>query len=238
LFFMDLNTTLILALICIVIGLMLGMLIASFRTGREGQTSQPAPEARSQSATDRLPGSEVQLHWDQDGRLVVTIDDQAIPASQALSPEQQRQLIKAVVDLQAWLASGPPGTPAEDKMPVSALPAQQQPAVKEQDEAGRPSLNPFKIFERAITTTEGATQSSLPKSIASQVDEILQEKLAGTPLENRAIRLLELPGQGMVVMIGLTKYDELDKVPDLEIRRLIQQSVAEWERRMTDKPVQ
>jgi hypothetical protein len=59
----------------------------------------------------------------------------------------------------------------------------------------------------------------------------LQEKLAGQTTEKRAIRLLELPGKGMVVAVGLEQYDGVGAVPDPEIRSLIREAVSDWERR-------
>jgi hypothetical protein len=70
------------------------------------------------------------------------------------------------------------------------------------------------------------------KSIAAQVDEVLQEKLASSSLKNQAIRLMELPTGGMVVMVNNDQFDGVNEVPDPEIRNLIQESVAEWERRL------
>ncbi|MGB9639853.1 MAG: hypothetical protein ACPL4H_03015, partial [Anaerolineales bacterium] len=65
------------------------------------------------------------------------------------------------------------------------------------------------------------------KSIAAQVDEILQTRIQGTELEQRAIRLMELPGKGMVVMIGLDQYDSVNDVPDSEIQAVLRAAVKE-----------
>ncbi len=73
------------------------------------------------------------------------------------------------------------------------------------------------------------------KSIAVQVDEILQEKLTNTPSITHVIRLLELPGKGVAVMVNNTQYDGVGEVPDPEDRQIIQESVAEWERRLSVK---
>ena len=78
-----------------------------------------------------------------------------------------------------------------------------------------------------------------PKSIAAQIDEILQEKLESSsldhlPIERRAIRLMELPGKGMMVMVGLDQYEGVEKVPDPEIRSLIREAVEAWEKRLAN----
>ena len=66
---------------------------------------------------------------------------------------------------------------------------------------------------------------------AKRAAELTGQMLAGQALEKRAIRLLELPGKGMVVAVGLEQYDGIDAVPDPEIRSLIREAVADWERR-------
>jgi hypothetical protein len=98
---------------------------------------------------------------------------------------------------------------------------------------GGTKISPVNILARALQS-EVRTPMPEPKSIAAQVDEILQEMLVDSPLNTKAIRLLELPGKGMVVMVGLDHYEGVDAVPDEEIRSLLQVAVAEWERRVSE----
>lgn len=93
-----------------------------------------------------------------------------------------------------------------------------------------PSFNPMDIFSRAIQADVKAPAPK-PLSIAAQVDEILQEMLVASPLSERSIRLVETPEGGLMVTVGLDRYDGIDGVPDDEIRSLIRKAVAEWERR-------
>jgi hypothetical protein len=99
-----------------------------------------------------------------------------------------------------------------------------------QPQVNRPSLNPVDMFARALQG-DARSPAAPPKSIAAQVDEILQENIKGTPLEEKAIRLMELPGRGMVVMVGLNSYDGVDAVPDDDVRNAIRAAAAEWEQR-------
>jgi hypothetical protein len=69
------------------------------------------------------------------------------------------------------------------------------------------------------------------KSMADQIDEVLQTKLAGTPLESRGITVSEIPAQGVVITLDGEKYPGVEAVPDEEVRNLLKQAVAEWEKK-------
>ena len=73
----------------------------------------------------------------------------------------------------------------------------------------------------------------LPPSMVGQIDEILQTHLASSPLANRAIRLMESPEGGVVVMVGLNKYNSVSEVPDPQVQAMIRAAIAEWEKKYT-----
>jgi hypothetical protein len=109
-------------------------------------------------------------------------------------------------------------------------PAVTQPAEDEK----RTSLNPFQIFTRSLQPLEKTGPDEPEKTIVVQIDEILQARLEGTPLEDQGIGLIEGPDQGMVIVVGLSRYIDIDAVPDAEIRGYIRQAVSEWESRTAD----
>jgi hypothetical protein len=114
----------------------------------------------------------------------------------------------------------PVGGTGPAELPVAAPASQRSP------------VNPVSVLARALQS-DVRTPAPAPKSIAAQIDEILQEMLENSPLESRAIRLLELPTKGMVVMVGLDQYEGVEAVPDEEIKAMIRSAVAEWERRIS-----
>ena len=63
------------------------------------------------------------------------------------------------------------------------------------------------------------------------MDEILQEKLADSNMAGRGIRIMDTPSADLVVMVGLSKYDGIEAVPDPEIQAIIREAVAEWGKR-------
>jgi hypothetical protein len=63
-----------------------------------------------------------------------------------------------------------------------------------------------------------------------QIDVILQKKLASTPLQNKGIRLQESVSGALWIYVGLKRYEGIDAVPEEEIKVIIRQAVAEWDR--------
>lgn len=93
-----------------------------------------------------------------------------------------------------------------------------------------PNMNIVNVMARAIQPKKNNLQES-PKSITAQIDEILQDMLNDSARGNQAIRLIDDPGRGVIIMVGLDQFEGVEAVPDPEIRSLIRSAVAEWESR-------
>jgi hypothetical protein len=227
----DILPLLFIAVICAAIGYALGMLISSLRSSKE----RPG---KSLPAVDSRPFIKFQLPRVGAGWLL-EIDGEKFSSPGELNAAHRNQLMQGITELRNWVVveQNPPppvvqsNTGSAANSSGSSTPSHPtEPAVAEA-EKNRVNLNPINVFARALQSD--VKQADQPnKSIAAQIDEILQEKLENTPLAQRAIRLMELPGKGMVVMVGLDQYDGVSSVPDPEIRDLIRSCVAEWERRV------
>lgn len=219
------NTFLPLILIGVIfflIGLAVGVLSANLQSSKGEKAEQPQPPVPNAIEVVRL--------WrdPRKGNLIPEIDGKILTSPDRLGAAQQARLLQADEDLHIWLA-GSALPPVVARPAAPAAPVATAAFVASTDPAKRPSMNPIDVLSRAVATDVKPVSTS--KSIAAQIDEILQEKLENSPLKNRAIRLLELPGRGMVVMVGLNQYEGVDAVPDPEIRNLLRECVAEWEAR-------
>ncbi|MFO8035768.1 MAG: hypothetical protein R6U57_03970 [Anaerolineales bacterium] len=94
------------------------------------------------------------------------------------------------------------------------------------------------IFEKEEIPAEkkaGASEKEetplKPLSLSSEIDKILQEKLAGSPLNEKGIRLTENLNNEIIIWVGLTSYASIDAIPDVEIQKIIKESVQDWEDR-------
>lgn len=66
-------------------------------------------------------------------------------------------------------------------------------------------------------------------SMIEQINTILVDLTAETPLAGRNIHLAQDQQLGVVVWVGSQRYDGVDRVPQEEIRSIIQAAVRKWE---------
>ena len=66
--------------------------------------------------------------------------------------------------------------------------------------------------------------------MVEEIDEIMQNMIKGTPLENRGVRIAQ-DRLGIVVWIGLDHFEGIDAVKDPEIQAALRKAVSEWESR-------
>lgn len=123
--------------------------------------------------------------------------------------------------------------PAALAQPSSPVIAASLPAVSKP--------NPAAPGVSAPVVRPAAAQTGLPKgkneaaaappakSMVMQIEDILQDMLAGTPLEQRGIHLTEDPMRGVLVQVGLDMYEGIEAVPDAEIKKIIRTAVQDWE---------
>lgn len=203
------------------IGIVIGFLFAAlFFYMRRGSPTQPQSQERV------LTDSEQNIKiWREgkDRQLVVELGGVSHNKESELNTDQSRLLLGLIRDLQAWMHISPSlVSPPRTEIVRPAVP------LTEEDSKST-SLNPFEIFSRTLQPAEKTGAEDPELSIVTQIDEILQAKLGDIHLDDRGIRLVEGPDQGIVIEVGLNRYTEIEAVPDERVRQLIRQSVAEWE---------
>jgi hypothetical protein len=196
-------STLLFGLVFIAIGFSIGVLVSGRRAPSSDETKGDKPAALVRRDSVRLWRDALSQ------RLMVEMDGKVYRNPGEMDSGQRLRLAPLVGEANAWVPRQA-AHPLERAGAAPTLPA------------GLPA-SPFQDEKEALIKTAAG------QSIAAQIDEILQRKLAGTPLAARGIKLVELPNQGMVVMIGLEKYTDLTQVPEEEVRSVIAQAVAEWE---------
>lgn len=206
---------------------------------------EPAPAANPGTVTVDDPGILRIKH--EHGAFTLDLDGQRLnPIS--LSADQRKRLIDMLNIIRPWLEGRPAPAPAARPTPPSTpkpatlderLDAIGSPAPQSKPAPPPPAAPPAvrQTAQPAAPRPAASAKDDRPaapaNSIVGQIDSILQERLAGTPLADRGIFLTQSPEGGVNVYVGLTRYNGIDDVPDPEIKAVIRAAISEWENKYT-----
>ena len=181
--------------------------------------------------------------------LVIGMNGKTFRAASELTPAQSRRLNFASSVLAKWLVTTSPALqPSEEPAVTPPEEALQEdewlPAESVQEQAQYNHIPPFmaepvdevKPVSTKLQDVVGGIlkPASAPapefKSIANQINDILQEMIADTPFDARGITVNDSPDHGVMVTLDGEKYPGVKDVPDEEVRNLIRSAVVEWEK--------
>jgi len=108
-------------------------------------------------------------------------------------------------------------TVQEESSPVPEPIAPVQPAIE--DEVPPPEIQAEEDGEPEVKML----------SVIDEVNDILQKKLHGSPLAGKGIHLMENHNNEIRFWVGLNSYNDVNEIPDPEVRLIIDESVREWE---------
>lgn len=148
------------------------------------------------------------------GQLLVEVDGrQSTPGGALRDPVVAARLRQTLADLSAMVG---PATGAAGAAPAAneALPL--------------PTMNPFKEMQ-VLRQMAKQSPPPPPKPIAEQIDEVLQERVAGTGYGARGLHVRAGPGGLVALELDGQRYPELDAVPDAGARDLVRAAIAAWE---------
>jgi hypothetical protein len=242
----------IFAIICLALGYFTSTLLHTLSDdNKKKKTADPNPlnasdkEIFPATHPQELLSAGIFLRKSQTGDgIQVALDGENIPSAADLSEVQRSRLMNTLLDLSTWLKNPAPARPAMvdspvTPAPIAPAPVPSSPAISDAEviaqlptpaiEPATFTLNPAKILQRALKAEVPKIQA--PLSIVTQVNDILQHKIAGTHWAVRGLQLTEAPDHTMLVTLGLEKYNGMDAIPEEEIRNLIRQCVTEWSNR-------
>lgn len=212
------------------IGFITALLITRLREPESGAPSKlrrgsPLREYRIPSPSSRSGALQI---WNdpQSGELFVELEGQIFSSVSQMSMEQRRILSIKTGELVSWLSQAVIQPPPQVIRPAVSSPLTAVPRKAEQ-----PPKPTFRSTFFRTARRDLSKEPSHSTTLADQVDEILQEKLAHSPLAHRVIRLVSLPDHGLAVEVDHKQYDHIDDVPDDDVRQLLREAVAEWQRR-------
>jgi hypothetical protein len=167
----------------------------------------------------------------ENGFLTLDLDGTRVNTS-SLSVDQRKRLIEMLNFIRPWLENKPapapammtPPPPSPGPAPAISTPSNPKPASQPLPQTQDKPSAPAAKDDRPAAPAN---------SIVGQIDSILQQRLAGTPLESRGIFLAQSPEGGVNVYVGLTRYNGVDDVPDAEVKAAIRAAISEWENKYT-----
>ena len=226
-------------LIIVVLGIGAGMLLSS--VSEEGEPQEDGEEQAPPGGKKGRYSTVARLWRDREnGRLIVEMDGKSFIGPEPLGQAQREHLEGAARDLRSWLGMGlnpveVPAAPAAVKATETGperlaadhiAPAPQKPtsSMPPAQPSGSVAHVPANLVDNA------AAVPVKPTSIVMQIEDILQDMLAGTELANHGIHLTEDPVRGVIVQVGLSRYEGIEAVPDPQIKAVIRSAVEEWEK--------
>ena len=176
--------------------------------------SEPSPPPAPPAPSDEV--SVLDVSMDSAGRLRLKLEGQRIEAS-TINPEQRKRIIAVLTQMRPFLETSTQ-TPTPPLAPPRPAP------VSTPSPLPKPAFSPTKAKDELIAA---------PQSIVEQIDMVLQSQMAGTPLMERGIRLQESPEGGVIVWVGMEKFESVNEVPDEQIQAAIRAAIGVWEDKFT-----
>jgi hypothetical protein len=162
------------------------------------------------------------------GSLVVEIGGQQFNSLEHLrNADLERRFVNVVRELDGL--SQPKGS-----KPTQAPRATISPATGKDEAPPPPSLGPVSMFRQmgraAIGQTPTTPEVSAPQTIADQIEDLLQARLAKLPsFQGRTIHVRPSVDGGVRIEIDERFYDGIGDVDDPDVRALLGDVVREWE---------
>lgn len=199
--------------------------------------TEPSPEDFPLPDTDSsdAPADSVELLrvWRDvsDGRLIVEIGGRRFTSlSDLRSADLERRFLSVLRDLNAI------AQPSQPAAKPQSPPLQQQPPRKDKDAPEVPSMSPGSMFRQMGRVAMGHGPEPVEEkptlSIAEQIEELLQEHLAGiAAYRSRSIHVKPSMHGGVRIEVDGKFYEGIGEVTETDVRDLLQGVVREWESR-------
>lgn len=223
----------LMSVILLVIGALFGAVVTYLIVGQRSdnepdeQTTEPKRKLNSPPAVLQNGSFEeaARVWRNTEGHLAIEMNGIAFSTAKEMNPSAQETADTLARSWLAWLGKEAPPKAASVASTVDDT-------ALEELKLSVPAATRVSSKPLPVIGEEGEKLPEIPKeSIVVQIDNVLQEMLAGSALEDRGIHLDEGANMGVIVWVGNESFHGIDQVSDPVIATVIRKAVAEWERR-------
>lgn len=163
------------------------------------------------------------------GRLIVEIAGRRYHSLAEITDADAAQGLQVTVRDLAQFAGAEPAA-AATAAPAAPPPQAAPPAQPSARPALRvPSMNPFR--QVLVLRELGTLEPPPPVSLAQQIDEVLQQLIAGTPFAARQLQVRTGPEDGVLFAADGAAHTELADIPDPAVQEVFREAIRRWESR-------
>ena len=90
-------------------------------------------------------------------------------------------------------------------------------------------MNPFRQLQ--VLREMGTMEPPPVQSIAAQIDDVLQQLIAGTPFAARGLAVQTGPRDSVLFLADGVNYADLAAVPDEAAQAVFREAIRQWEAR-------
>ena len=205
------------------------------RRAEEEQEKKNNPPAHAAPVTVKVDDPGLMRIKNDNGYLTLDLDGVRADTA-SLTAEQRKRLIEMLTLIRPWLEGRPAPAPApvmSPPTPPAQAPRPQPVPVASASIPSAPKQTPQPTAARPTASEKDEKSAPPATGIVGQIDSILQMRLAGTSLDGRGIYLSNSPEGGVVVNVGLQKFNGIDEVTDPEIKAVLRAAITEWENKYT-----
>ncbi|RME89710.1 MAG: hypothetical protein D6770_03880 [Anaerolineae bacterium] len=208
-------TPIIIGIVAFFVGYLFAMLdqrvTASMRSPKEAKKDKGEETVRVKVVERVVPEPAALRVVEKDTGVQIFLDGAAVEPS-TITELQKKRLIALLTHFRPLVGGKPTTSPPPPPRPEPS------------------PTSPPTATDVVATASKEVTK---PSSIIEQIDDILQAKLARSPLAGRGIRLVEAPDGSVHIWVAQNLYKAIDEIPDPAIQAIIREAIAEWERRST-----
>lgn len=245
----------VLAILAVVIGILIGLLVSTLFSREPKQPDEnPIPEKYIQEGYAEVARI---LYTPAAKRVVTFLDGDYYDNFATLTPDQKKRILRYIDSWNEWggvkpkpqtepAAEAPSGMTGAAFTPDAAVkPDLKIPPLPTADALLSPPAKPETLADLGIDVPSivepipAVVKLDLgkpkriqekPKSIVEQINDKLAEVITETPGAKQGVSLEDDGHHGVIVWVGIERFEGVDAVPDPDIQKNIKEAVSRWEK--------